>query len=291
MTRVDIIVPVRNEAENIPKFVVAVESLALPDDIALGILFIEDGSTDSTVAALRHLAKENSHVRYYSMANGFGEGPAVMFGLSRSHADAMIMMEVESHPPKLIPLMIRAFQDGAQVVQCVRDSYTGREPYRDIGSAVFAQSVRLLTGLTYSKQNVYYRLMSRAFARRVLASSRYWRLLRFPLPDEASGALRIIHADMTERTAGTSQYTLRRLLGIAVDGILALISGTRMIGLSMVGAGIAGALVLVHLVIPAVLVMGGVLLLWGRFVWLRRVSYLDKLVIAESGGGGSEPIC
>ena len=115
------------------------------------------------------------------MANGFGEGPAVMFGLRQSRADAMIMMAVESHPPELIPRIVSAFRDGAQVVQCVRDSFTGRARYRDAATALFVPAIRLAGGFDYMQQNAYYRLVSRQFAQRILAAPRYWRFL-IPTP-------------------------------------------------------------------------------------------------------------
>lgn len=281
MTQVDIIVPVRNEAANIHKFVAAVESLALPADVDVAMCFIEDGSTDDTLGVLRTLSSENPHVHYVSMANGFGEGPAVMFGLRQSRADAMIMMAVESHPPELIPSMIGAFLDGAQVVQCVRDSFVGRERYRDIATALFVPAVQLLTGFDYAQQNVYYRLVSRDFAQEVLASPRYWRFLRFPLPDETSGALKIIHADMAERESGQSQYTVTRLLGLALDGILICIATPRMVALSL--ALTIGALGLLWLGFPAlgVVVVAGTAALWYRYYWLRTADHIAQLVVAE----------
>jgi glycosyltransferase involved in cell wall biosynthesis len=281
VTQVDVIVPVRNEAASVPKFLAAVESLALPAEVELKVVFIEDGSTDNTVAMLRNLARENPRIQYFSMANGFGEGPAIMFGLRRSRADAIIMMAVESHPPELIPLMIQAFREGAEVVQCVRDSFAGRQRYRDVATALFVPFIRFLTGFDYGQQNVYYRLMSRAFANQVLASPRYQRFLRFPLPDEASGALRIIHADMAERESGKSQYSLGRLMGLALDGILACISAPRMVVLNVVLLLIAATLFWLNLSPLASLFVAGPLFLCYRYFWLRTVDHMQKLIIRE----------
>jgi len=280
-TKIDVIVPVRNEAANIAKFIAAVESLPLPADVRVGVVFIEDGSTDDTVAVLRKLSKENPRARYFSMANGFGEGPAITFGVRCSRADAMIMMAVESHPPQLIPLMVEAFREGAQVVQCVRDSFADRQRYRDVATALFVPFIRFLTGFDYGQQNVYYRLMSRAFANQVLASPRYQRFLRFPLPDEASGALRIIHAHMAERESGKSQYSLGRLMGLALDGILACISAPRMVVLNVVLLVIAAALFWLNLSPLASLFVAGPLFLCYRYFWLRTVDHMQKLVIRE----------
>lgn len=281
MTQIDIIVPVRNEEENIPRFVDAIESLKLQRDVQVKVAFVEDGSTDGTVAVLRDLSKQNPRILYYSMRNRFGEGPAVMFGISRSDADAMIMMAVESHPPELIPPMIQAFLDGAEVVQCVRDSFAGRPRHRDIGTAAFVPFIRFLTGFDYQEQNVYFRLVSRNFARRLLESPRYWRFLRFPIPDEKSGKLRKIHATMSERRSGKSQYTVGRLLVLALDGILTCMSSLRMAAWTMALLLIAGGLFRLNQVLLALFLVGAASALVYRYLWLRNFKYVEKLVLKE----------
>ncbi len=58
MTRIDIVVPVRNEAANIPRLVQRIEALNLPPDVRCACLFVEDGSSDKSVDVLRNLSRE-----------------------------------------------------------------------------------------------------------------------------------------------------------------------------------------------------------------------------------------
>lgn len=281
MLRVDIVVPVRNEERTIARFVAEVRALSLRD-VDWNVLFVEDGSRDETLRVLRELAREDSRLRYYSLSRGYGEGPAVIFGLSRSDADAVIMMGVDgSHPPARIPELIRAFQDGAQVVQCVRRSFAGRPWWRDAGTRLFGVLTRALTGEHFEHQNVYFRLVSRSIADRLLAQPRYWRFLRFPLPDPASGALRTIEVPMTERSEGASEYTPLRLLGVALDGLLSLASAPRLALLAGTAFAVAVALWAAGAAFASAALAAVAAAAVYRWVRLGRTDYLARFTLRE----------
>jgi len=283
MTRIDIVVPIRNEAANIPHLVQRIEALNLPPDVRCACLFVEDGSSDESVDVLRNLSREKSNVDYYSMANGFGEGPAMVFGISRSEADGIITMDADgSCPVDAIPEMIHLFCEGAEVVQCRRKSLTGRAWYRDASAAAFGLVVRGLTGNRLEDQNTYYRLISHRFAREILEMPRLWRFVRFPLPSRDSGALKTIDVEMTERTTGKSTYSMPRLLALACDGLLAYLSWRRLAG--VLAVFLLGALALGFAGYPGfagVVALPAAAMLY-RFLYLGRTDYLSRLVVVES---------
>ncbi len=283
MTRIDIVVPVRNEAANIPRFVQSVEALNLPSDVDWTCLFVEDGSTDATVEVLRQISARNTHVDYFSLANGFGQGPAIVFGISRSSADAIVMMDADgSCPVEAVPEMIRLFRGGAEVVQCLRKSLTGRSWFRDAGSAAFGLVVQALTGRRFEDQNIYFRLISRGFAREILQMPRYWRFARFPLPDPASGRLATLDVDMKERVEGQSTYGFGRLAGLVVDGVIAFLTPRRLLVQLAVSLAAAGLLLFLDHALLAVLLLVPIAMIGIRFVQLDRRNYLEKLVVVES---------
>ena len=228
MIRVDIVVPIRNEEQTLPMFLDRLASLRLPKTLAVKVIFVEDSSVDSTRPLLRRLAAERPDVGYYCLARGFGQALAASYGISQSTADAIIMMDADgSHPPEVIPDMVRGFLDGAQVVQCARRTLSNRKVYRELGAAAFHLLARVLTVTDTTEQNIFYRLVSADVARDLLRNPRYLTYLRFPLP-RADGALRTIYVDSVERVAGQSNYNLRRLIQLAVEGILSQMSPTRL---------------------------------------------------------------
>ena len=276
------LVAVRDEEESIPLFVDRVRSLRLPEGVSLKVVFIEDSSTDGTRPLLRRLAATDPGVGYYSLARGFGQGIAVTFGLSRSTADAMIMMDVDgSHPPEAIPELVVAHLEGARVVQCVRRTLANRERYRRLGASAFHALARLVFGIDFQEQNVFFRLVSADVARQVLERPRSWRYLRFPLPREPEGALRLIPVDTLERAHGESKYGFLRLVNLASDGVLCLVSTPRLVALGLFAALVAVALVAAGLWPLAALLLLAALWPLERLRRLRRGDALERIEVTE----------
>lgn len=284
MTRIDVIVAVRDEEQSIPVFLQKIAALPLPPEVELKVVFVEDSSTDATRPLLRRLAREDRGVGYYSLVRGFGQGLAVTFGLSRSDADAMIMLDVDgSHPVEVIPEMIDAYRHGAHVVQCVRRSLANRKAYRSAGARLYAFGAQLLTGIDATEQNIFYRLVSADIVRQLLQQPRYWTYLRFPLPRRPEGALRKIYVDTEERQLGESKYGFRRLVRLAIDGVLSQMPAARL----GVFVGVAVALVwwlwAVALWPLAVAIAGGTAWLLFHYQRLSRPDALERIEVLECG--------
>ena len=281
MKQIDLVVAVRDEEETIPLFVEEVRALGLPDDTRLRIVFVEDSSTDDTRDVLRRLARESRDVTYYSVQNAFGQGPAIVFGLSRCTGDAAITMDVDgTHPVAAIPELVKRFIQGDEIVQCVRRAPQDRERYRNVGAAAFHQLARLLTGVDTRQQNFYYRLMSARAVRDLLKEPRYWRYLRLPLHNMPRVSFVLV--DAIDRRAGQSKYHFFRLAALAVDGVLSLLSRRRLVLASaLVGAAVSLLWLPGLRVLPmaCLLAYGSVV---ARYVFLRRFNLLDRMTVIES---------
>lgn len=280
MARVDIVVAVRNEEQSIPVFLADLGRLGLPPDVELKVIFIEDSSTDDTRPLLRRLAAERPDVGYCTLARGHGQALAVAVGLDRSTADAMIMMDVDgSHPVAVIPEMIRAWMNGARVVQCVRRSLVNRQAYRQLGAALFQLCARTLTGVDTRQQNIYYRLVARDLAKSLI-QPRYWHYMRFPLPTEP-GALRTIIVDTEERRLGSSKYHFRRLVRLAVDAVASLTTGARLAAvLALVGGAAVGFVALGCWTLAVVTAAAGAFF-WRRWRVLHRPDTFARIEVVE----------
>jgi dolichol-phosphate mannosyltransferase len=281
---IDIITAVRDEEQCIPPFVESVSRLPIPEFVSLGIIFVEDSSTDATVRILREISKSRGNVRFYSLARGFGEGPAVVFGMSRSSADAVIMMGVDGgHPPGLIPRMIDYHLAGADLVQAVRLTLKKRRIYRDAGAALFRAVARAITGVNLAEQNVYYRLVSRAYKDMIVDTKKWAHFLRLRLPRNSSGCVQKIYFHSEERKLGRSKYTLLRLAGLSLDGVLSLVSAPRLAALTVLlaAAGLSAA-VAVHpfFSLPFVLIIVLILL---RYYWISHDDILGRMKAREEG--------
>jgi polyisoprenyl-phosphate glycosyltransferase len=140
-----VIVPVRNDEAAITTFVERVS--AILDDIALNqsweILFIDDGSTDSTLAAIAGANARERRVRALSLSRSFGKEAAISAGLDHSRGRAVIPMDVDlMDPPEVLPEMVGKWLDGYETVFGVRRLRKSDSLVR-----------RLTTGLHYRARN------------------------------------------------------------------------------------------------------------------------------------------
>src|SRR5690349_3472571 len=129
-----VIVPVKNEEEAILPFVERVSAILETIAASAGweILFVDDGSTDSTLAAIVAAHGRDQRVRALSLSRNFGKEAALSAGLDHARGSAVIPMDVDMQdPPEVLPEMIAKWREGHEMVFGVRrsraeDSFTKR---------------------------------------------------------------------------------------------------------------------------------------------------------------------
>ncbi|XVJ66224.1 MAG: glycosyltransferase family 2 protein [Lacibacter sp.] len=120
MADISIIVPVYNEAEFILPFYYELKK-HVPKDIEL--IWVDDGSTDSTLAEIEQLAMLDSRIRCISLTRNFGQVAAVSAGIDFALASTVIIMNGNlTNPPSVIPVLLRKLADGYEVVNALPEA-------------------------------------------------------------------------------------------------------------------------------------------------------------------------
>lgn len=112
MTKISIIVPCYNESEALPIFYSELTKVLqqLPH-YRFELLFIDDGSKDTTLQVIRGLAAEDHQVRYISFSRNFGKESAMLAGLQHATGDYVTFMDADlQDPPSLLPEMLDFLQ-------------------------------------------------------------------------------------------------------------------------------------------------------------------------------------
>src|SRR5262245_22383351 len=127
MKTIDIICPAYREEEVIGVFherlAAVVERLA--DRYRVRVLYVMDPSPDRTEAILRDFSAHDARVSIIVMSRRFGHQAALIAGMDHSDGDAVIMLDTDlQHPPELIPALIERWEDGAEIVQTIRQNGT-----------------------------------------------------------------------------------------------------------------------------------------------------------------------
>jgi dolichol-phosphate mannosyltransferase len=219
---ISIVCPAYCEEEVLPRFHEAlsqgIEPLAAEYD--LEILYVDDGSSDGTLAVMRKLATSDSRVRYYSLSRNFGQQAALTAGLEQARGDVVVSLDTDlQHPPRIILQLIEEWHKGSEVVHTIRAEDLRLSWFKRTSSRVFYKVLGWCSDLDVRAGASDFRLLSRRAVDAVLRmreSHRYMRGIVQWLGFRSSQ----VHFEPDARGAGTSKYTLRRLVALALDGLL-----------------------------------------------------------------------
>jgi dolichol-phosphate mannosyltransferase len=220
---VSVVIPAYNEEKNVPAVYQAVRS-SLAGCEPCEIIFVDDGSTDATAERVRGLRAQDSCVRLIRFGRNFGQQPALLAGLEAARGAAVITLDCDlQHPPELLPRMIQAWRNGAQVVQMVRMQTAGVGFLKALTSRLFYRFVNLLSETPVVSGAADYQLLDRAVVDAVLRFRDRYPFLRGLVGWLGFPATRIEYVALPRHT-GTSGYTFRKMLRLSLQAVMGLSS-------------------------------------------------------------------
>jgi polyisoprenyl-phosphate glycosyltransferase len=218
---ISVVLPAYNEAGNIAPMAAMLDGLLRP----LGrheIVFVDDGSSDGTLAAIRAAAAANPQVRYIAFTRNFGHQEALRAGLKHARGRAVIVMDADfEHPPELIPELVAAWREGAKVVATRREDGEADLPaLKSVTSRLYYRLLDAIGDVSIEPGSSDYMLLDRSVVDVINGLADQDVFLR--------GAVRwfgypthTVTFSRGARTYGESKYTLRRMVDLAVTGIAA----------------------------------------------------------------------
>ncbi|HKY63972.1 MAG TPA: glycosyltransferase family 2 protein [bacterium] len=213
-----IVIPVLNEESNVePLYRRLKEALAELGDVEL--IFVDDGSNDSTLAKVKALRERDPAVKYRSFSRNFGHQVAVTAGLDAAQGAAAVVIDADlQDPPELIPQLYAKFQEGYDVVYAVRSQRHGESWFKVASAKFFYRLLRYLTGFPIPVDTGDFRLLSRraveAFGK-LRERHRYVRGMVSWMGFRQAGVEYVRDA----RHSGQTKYSLRKMLRLAMDGM------------------------------------------------------------------------
>jgi len=219
---ISIVIPVYNEAENIPSFFAAlVKTLsALEKKYNFEVIFIDDGSNDSSAGELRKII--DSRIRVIEFSRNFGKEAALSAGLSQARGEAAIMIDADfQHPLELISEFIRKWEAGAEVVIGIREKNKKAGLIKNAGSFIFYKIIRHISAVEIIPNETDFRLINRevidAF-KRLIETNRMTRALI----DWLGFKRDYLYFEANERTDGHAGYSLSKLISLALNSFVSL---------------------------------------------------------------------
>jgi glycosyltransferase involved in cell wall biosynthesis len=221
MKRISIVVPCYNEEAAVPLFFAAcTEALAeLPAEPEWW--FVDDGSTDGTLAAVKALRERDMRVHYICFSRNFGKEAAMYAGLEAAQGDYVAVMDVDlQDPPTLLgPMLTMLESDEVDCVATRRVTRKGEPKLR----AFFARR--------------FYRLINRISKTEVVDGARDYRLMKRQMVDAVLSLKEVsrfskgifswvgfrtqwLEYENVRRSAGETKWSFWKLLVYSMDGII-----------------------------------------------------------------------
>lgn len=217
---ISIVTPVYNEEGNVVFFHDEVTKVMASLSMDYELLYINDGSSDKTDELIHELAKKDSHVRVVTFARNFGHQMAITCGMDLAQGDVVITMDGDmQHPPALIPTLIAKWQEGYDIVQTVRTATEDSGVVKKITSAGFYAVINSISHTPVVPGGSDFRLMSRKALDTFLKFREHSRFIR-GIVGGLGFKQTTIEFEAPARHAGTSKFSMRKMIHFAMDGIL-----------------------------------------------------------------------
>ncbi len=143
---ISVVVPIFNEEELVDLFHAALVDAMKGIGEAWEVVYVNDGSRDTSLQRLTELQAEDAHVVVVDLSRNWGHMGAISAGLQTAHGDAVVLMDGDfQDPPEVVPELVAAWRGGAQVVTAVRRS---RQERRKILAKLFPIFYRLMGALS-----------------------------------------------------------------------------------------------------------------------------------------------
>jgi len=215
--KISLVVPVYNEEESIKLFCDNVFRILESYDVE--IVFVNDGSTDSTESILQGYVRDYENIKEISFTRNFGKEPALFAGIEKATGDAVIPIDVDLQDPiTLIPKMIEEWQKGADVVLAKRNDRLSDSHFKRKTAEWFYRLHNKISKPKIEENVGDFRLMSREVVDNVLKLEER-NLFMKGILSWVGGKTVILEYTRAERYAGKTKFNGWKLWNLALEGI------------------------------------------------------------------------
>lgn len=221
MKKISIVVPVYNEQDNLKEFHKRITAIMNDNGYDYNLVFVDDGSKDSSAFILKQLVEEDNHVEAYLLSRNYGHQMALTCGLDNADGDAVITMDGDlQHPPELLPELIRLWEEGSEIVMTKRLATEDAGFLKNITSSCYYKLINIMSKVEITPGGSDFRLMDK---KAVEAFRLYRERARFirGMVSTLGFNVSVVEFVAPPRFAGHSKFNLHKMLHFALDGITA----------------------------------------------------------------------
>jgi polyisoprenyl-phosphate glycosyltransferase len=222
-TELTLIIPVKDEEDAIgpclKRVIPVLEGMADPIAGSFEILFIDDGSSDTTLEVIRKANAADPRVRAISLSRNFGKEAALSAGLDAARGKAVVPLDVDlQDPPEALPKMVEQWRAGFDVVYGVRDNRETDSLPKRVTAEFYYRAHNWLSQDKIPEHAGDFRLLDRKVVDVIRAMPERNRFMK-GLFAWAGFRTASVSYHREERKVGKTKYNYWKLWTLAIDGI------------------------------------------------------------------------
>jgi glycosyltransferase involved in cell wall biosynthesis len=214
---ISIIIPAYNEEKNVPLIFSALcKELK---DYNIQTIFVDDGSQDSTLQELKHLADSNDSVKFISFSRNFGHQKAIMAGLNVAKGDIVISMDCDmQHPVEVIKELLKRWGEGYEIVHTIRKD-KNTPFFKRLTGRFFYRLINILSDIPIQQGTADFRLLDKKVVTQLKTMNELHMFYRGIIPWVGYKSTEVEYFP-ENRVHGISKYTFMKMMSLALDGII-----------------------------------------------------------------------
>ena len=269
-----IVVPVYNEEMIIDELVRRMSEAARSITDNYEIIFVNDGSRDSSLEKLKVVCSKDSKLHYITFSRNFGHQIAITAGMDAARGEAIVTIDGDlQDPPELIPEMYNQYRDGYKVVYAKRSKRKGETLFKRVTAKIFYRLMARLVSFEIPLDVGDFRLISRDVLEYLKQMKEYDKYIRGQIAWLGFKSTYVMF-ERDERRFGTTNYPFKKMLRLAFNGITAFSDSPL-----KVATKLGFAVCIISFLI-------GVYALWAYFMDARTVPGWASTIISITFLGG-----
>lgn len=216
MALMSVVIPSYNEEANVARAAEVIGKTLREAGIEYELVFVSDGSKDTTFAIVKELSEQDAHVQGIQFSRNFGKEAAVFAGLEVAKGDCVAVIDCDlQHPPATLVEMYKLWEEGYEVVEGIKSS-RGKESlihkmFVEIFYGIMSKLMKLDMNATSD-----FKLMDRKVVDALLAlteKNTFFRALSFWVGFRSTS----VSFEVQERVAGESKWSFMGLVKYAIS--------------------------------------------------------------------------
>lgn len=217
---ISIVIPLFNEEENVNHLYERLTKASKLWKDTYEIIFVDDGSYDNTLPLLQDLTKKDTSIKAIKFSRNFGHQAAITAGIKHAKGDAVVIMDGDlQDPPEELCLFLDKWREGYHVVYAIRKKRK-ENIFKKSAYKLFYRLLNLISDISIPLDSGDFCVMDKKVVNvlntEMLEHARFVRGLRAYAGFRQIG----VEYERDKRAAGEVKYTLRKLVKLAVDGLL-----------------------------------------------------------------------